>query len=97
MNVGPIYGLHFGIYSFFFILYTKNWVFGGPNIFHNEFLAVFGHFGHQNDWFFFKSELFFKTIFEKLEAMMDLHILSDPVKEVWKCPKKGFKNILNMS
>ena len=22
---------------------------------------------------------------------MDLHILSDPVKDFWKCPKKGFK------
>ena len=37
---------------------------------------------------------------------MDLHILSDPVKDFWKCPKKGFNflsdpqklnlNILNM-
>ena len=24
--------------------------------------------------------------------MTDLHILSDPVKDFWKCPKKGFKN-----
>ena len=23
--------------------------------------------------------------------MTDLHILSDPVKDFWKCPKKGFK------
>ena len=27
--------------------------------------------------------------------MTDLHILSDPVKDFWKCPKKGFyKNIV---
>ena len=25
---------------------------------------------------------------------MDLHILSDPVKDFWKCPKKGFKKII---
>ena len=24
----------------------------------------------------------------------DLHILSDPVYNFWKCPKKGFKNVL---
>ena len=23
--------------------------------------------------------------------MTDLHILSDPVNDFWKCPKKGFK------
>ena len=23
--------------------------------------------------------------------MTDLHILSDPFKDFWKCPKKGFK------
>ena len=23
--------------------------------------------------------------------MMDLHILSDPITDVWKCPKKVFK------
>ncbi len=26
--------------------------------------------------------------------MTDLHILSDPVKDFWKCPIKGFKNIV---
>ena len=26
--------------------------------------------------------------------MTDLHILSDPVTDFWKCPKKGFKNYL---
>ena len=31
------------------------------------------------------------TIFYKWEAMMNLHILSDPVSDFWKCPKKGFK------
>ena len=25
---------------------------------------------------------------------MDLHILLDPVKDFWKCPKKGFKKIM---
>ena len=25
--------------------------------------------------------------------MMDLHILSDPVADFWKCPKKGFKKL----
>ena len=31
------------------------------------------------------------TPFYKWEAMMNLHILSDPVSDFWKCPKKGFK------
>ena len=31
------------------------------------------------------------TPFYKWEAMMNLHILSDPVPDFWKCPKKGFK------
>ena len=26
--------------------------------------------------------------------MMDLHIFSDPVKDFWKCPKKGFIKII---
>ena len=26
--------------------------------------------------------------------MTDLHILSDPVTDFWKCPKKGFKKII---
>ena len=25
--------------------------------------------------------------------MTDLHLLSDPVKDFWKCPKKGFTKI----
>ena len=25
--------------------------------------------------------------------MTDLHILSDPVKDFWKCPKKGVKKL----
>ena len=33
--------------------------------------------------------MLFKTIFWELEAMMDLLILSDPVSDIWKCPKKG--------
>ena len=37
---------------------------------------------------FLKLEHFLKPIW-KLEAMMDLHLLSDPVTEFWKCPKKG--------
>ena len=31
------------------------------------------------------------TPFYKWEAMMNLHILSDPVSDFWKCPKKGLK------
>ena len=27
--------------------------------------------------------------------MTDLHILLDPVKDFWKCPKKGFKKIIS--
>ena len=26
--------------------------------------------------------------------MMNLHILSDPVSDFWKCPKKVFKKII---
>ena len=26
--------------------------------------------------------------------MTDLHILLDPVKDFWKCPKKGFKKYI---
>ena len=35
---------------YIYIYYTlyKKWGFGGPKHFHNEFLVVFGHFGHQN-------------------------------------------------
>ena len=32
--------------------------------------------------------------FYKWEAMMNLHILSDPVSDFWKCPEKGFKKKL---
>ena len=28
---------------------------------------------------------------------MNLHILSDPVSDFWKCPKKGFKKKLFMA
>ena len=42
----PIYGLHFVYLVFFYPLYKKGF-FGGPNKFHHEFLAFFGHFDHQ--------------------------------------------------
>ena len=28
--------------------------------------------------------------------MMDLHILSDPVTDFWKCPKKGLKKLVGI-
>ena len=34
----------------------------------------------------------YHTILE-MGAITDLHILSDPVSDFWKCPKKGFKNL----
>ena len=35
----------------------------------------------------------FKDHLKKIKAITDLHILSDPVTDFWKCPKKGFKKI----
>ena len=31
--------------------------------------------------------------FLKTRSMTDLHILSDPVTDFWKCPKKGLKKL----
>ena len=53
----PIYGLHFVYIDFFNPLYKKKGVLGGgPKFCHHKFLAVFGHFGHQNGLFFKKLE-----------------------------------------
>ena len=51
----------FYIYRLFYPLYKKGGL-GGPKQFHHEFLAFFGHFGHQNS-LFFKARTHFKTIF----------------------------------
>ena len=42
-----IYGLHF-VYIDLLYFIQKKGGFGGPKFCHHEFLAVFGHFGHQN-------------------------------------------------
>ena len=47
MNVGPYIGYILYIYILFYPLYKK-WGFGGPKFCCHDFLAVFGHFGHQN-------------------------------------------------
>ena len=73
----------------------------------HKFLVVFGLFW-PSKWLLFKARPLFKTFFEKLESMTDLHILSDPVTDFWKCPKlflgiflsepqKLNLNILNMA
>ena len=50
------------MYVCFWSFIQKKGGFGGPKIFHNEFLAVVGHFGHENGWFL-KARTLFKTIF----------------------------------
>ena len=46
MNVGP-YVAYILVYIVFYPLYKKGG-FGGPNKFHHEFMAFFGHFDNQN-------------------------------------------------
>ena len=46
MNVGPYMALHF-VYIVFYPLYKKGG-FGGQKKMYHKFLAIFGHFGHQN-------------------------------------------------
>ena len=47
------------------------------------------NFKHQLLSIFYARTLF-QPIFRKLEVMIDLHILSDPVTDFWKFPIKGF-------
>ena len=61
MNVGPY--MAYILYILFFLSFIQKKGFGGPNKFHQEFMAFFGHFDHQNGCFF-KARTIFKTIFE---------------------------------
>ena len=76
----PIYGLHF-VYIICFILYIKRGFWGSK--------LLFSCISHS----FWPSKWLYKLI-SKLEAMTDLHILSDPVTDFWKCPKRGFNFFL---
>ena len=60
MKVGPY--MAYILYIKVFFIYTKGG-FGGPKKIHHKFLAVFGHFGHQNGCYC-KAITLFKTIFE---------------------------------